>query len=334
MPTRTETQRGLDAMQVGPVDGSRFFDAVMDISGDCIKILDLDGRLQFMSSGGQRVMEVDDFARLRDAEWPTFFPETERAAVVAAIATARAGDIARFQSTANTAKGNRRWWDIVVSPIRDTTGAVTHLVSLSRDISAMKQAADDRDFLFREMQHRMKNALAVVQSVVNQTLRHSDDIAAAREEVTGRLAAIAAAHDLLVKDDWNATPLRALVNGAAGILARVEGRLDIQGPDLNVGPRTAQGLSLAFHELMTNAAKYGSLSVPDGRLAIRWSTEGNALAIDWEEAGGPPVAEPRNLGFGALLVTRALAAPQRTIEVVYAPEGLRWRFRAPLCDLD
>ncbi len=146
--------------------------------GDCIKILDLDGRLQFMSDGGKRVMEVENFSELKGCPWPDFWEGTGNIDASQAVATAKAGGIGRFKGAANTAKGNPRYWDVQVSPIVDDAGKPTHLLSISRDITeewrateALKDAIEQQALLTAELQHRIKNTLAIVSAIANQTMR-------------------------------------------------------------------------------------------------------------------------------------------------------------------
>ncbi len=123
------------ALEHDQVSASALLEAVLSASDDCIKILDLDGRLLFMSEGGKRVMEVDDFDALKGCPWPDFWADESNVAARTSIETAAAGRSARFTGSANTARGNKRFWDVQVLPLRDRDGKTTHLLSISRDIS-------------------------------------------------------------------------------------------------------------------------------------------------------------------------------------------------------
>jgi PAS domain-containing protein len=170
--------------------------SVLSGCGDCIKILDLDGRLQFMSEGGKRVMEVEDFGKLKGCPWPDLWAGAGNQEASAAVAKAKAGSVARFKGAANTAKGNSRYWDVQVSPILDEDGKPTHLLSISRDITdewranaELKEAMERQALLTGELQHRIKNTLAMVSAISNQTMR-GDSVKTAREAFEGRLVTL------------------------------------------------------------------------------------------------------------------------------------------------
>ena len=139
--------------------------------GDCIKVLDLEGRLQFMSDGGKRVMEVDDFSLLKGCPWPDFWVGEGNQQAIAAVEAAKAGETARFRGAANTARGNPRYWDVQVSPIFDDGGRPAHLLSISRDITEEWEAAQRERFLAEELVHRAKNAFTMVLAIAAQTFR-------------------------------------------------------------------------------------------------------------------------------------------------------------------
>ena len=161
---------------------------VLSGCGDCIKVLDLDGRLQFMSDGGKRVMEVDDFSVLKGCPWPGFWAGDGNRDALAAVEAAKAGKTARFRGAANTAKGNPRYWDVQVSPIYGSSGQVAQLLSISRDITEEWEAAQRERFLNEELEHRVKNTFAMVLSIANQTFR-GDANASPLEAYTARITA-------------------------------------------------------------------------------------------------------------------------------------------------
>ncbi|MBL8772322.1 MAG: PAS domain-containing protein [Phenylobacterium sp.] len=303
---------------------------LMSASHDCVKLIDREGRLQFMSEGGRRVMEVDDFALLRGVYWPDNFPEPGRTAAMAALAAAAAGEVGRFQAEAPTAKGTMKWWDVMVSPIRSGDGRVGHLLSISRDITDMKRIEAQHALLVQELQHRVKNTLSVVQSLVRQTLRAAPDPQAATALIDERLAAMAEAYELLFAAHWQSAPLRALTEATLRVPRIDPAQVELEGPDLMLASGVVLGFTLVLYELATNAMKYGALTSPGGRVSISWRPEGSKLIVDWVESGGPPVAAPQRLGFGSRLIQTALRGAGRKSEVSYAPDGLRWRFESPL----
>jgi hypothetical protein len=157
--------RELEAASPELVGNSELLRGVLDGCGDCIKVLDLDGRLQFMSEGGKRVMEVADFSALKGCPWPDFWPGEGSAQAAAAVETAKAGKTARFRGPANTAKGTPKYWDVQVSPIFGVDGEPAQLLSISRDITEEWEAAQRERFLTEELAHRAKNSFAMVLAI-------------------------------------------------------------------------------------------------------------------------------------------------------------------------
>lgn len=197
-------------------------------------------------------------------------------------------------------------------------------------VRAERAAAEERrTLLLGEMNHRIKNILAAVQAIANQTFRDG----ASREAFdafSSRLAAMATAHDLLVSECWESADLATTVQAAVSPF-NTDGpsRFDIAGPPVRVTAKAALSLSIAIHELCTNAAKYGALGVPDGRVIVRWAMEGDGesgeFRFSWSEKGGPPVSPPTRRGFGSRLIEGALAADlSASAEIGYQPDGVRF----------
>jgi two-component sensor histidine kinase len=156
-------------------------------------------------------------------------------------------------------------------------------------------------------------------------------MAEAREAFQQRLAALAAAHDLLTRESWEGATLDALVREALGLYDGGEARIVWDGPAVRLNPKAAVSLVMALHELSTNAAKYGALSVPEGRVRVSWTVDGNRLALEWSERGGPPVAPPARRGFGLRMIERALDADMAGgAKLDFDPAGLTCRIDATL----
>ena len=184
-----------------------------------------------------------------------------------------------------------------------------------------------------ELRHRIKNILAVVQSLVNQTLRDGVSITEAREILGGRLAAIGHAVDLLLSEAWDAASLDKLIRSAMTIGSEC---VRVSGPEVEIGSSSAMMLSILFHELECNAIKYGALSAGAGRVAVDWRIEGEdseRLVVNWTETGGPPTDAPAKQGFGTALVSKIALRLGGEAVAQFSPEGLRWRFSAPLASL-
>lgn len=198
---------------------------------------------------------------------------------------------------------------LTVSPVKDASGNIIGASKVARDISDRKRAEHLRDLLVHELNHRVKNILAIVQAMANQTFRDSRDTQEALRVFQGRLGALAAAHDLLVREDWEDVPLESLIRNVLEALGQ-GGRIEISGPSFVVGSRTATTLAIALHELCTNAMKYGSLSTPEGTVSLEWDFSdqaGGAMILSWQERGGPPISRPTHRGFGMLMLESALS---------------------------
>ncbi len=289
-------------------DSEAFMRGVLAASNDCIKVLDLDAKLTFMSEGGKRVMEVSDFNAVAGCPWPEFWEGVGNVAAKEAVASARAGVAAAFQGYADTMKGNRRYWDVQVSPILGADGKPERILSISRDITALKAAEEARAVLAQELAHRMKNSLAMVQAIVTQTLRQSKSMEEGRTAVSQRLSALGRAQDILTRSDFTEADIHEVVAAAIEPHRIAEDRIAWSGAPLTLSSQRALGLSLAIHELATNAAKYGALSNETGRVAMSWHVVDGGFRFDWIESGGPPVAPPGARGFGSKLIERIVAS--------------------------
>jgi two-component sensor histidine kinase len=192
-------------------------------------------------------------------------------------------------------------------PLHDASGEVIGAVNTLVDISHRKAHEERQRLLINELNHRVKNTLATVQSIAQQSLRGcpGEHI----EWFLGRLIALSEAHDVLTSQGWQGASIRELLGRVIAPLRSPEQhRFVISGPDLFLSPRMALSLSMALHELCANAAKYGALSAPEGRVLITWSIADNGrLRLRWEEQDGPSVQAPMSKGFGSRLITRGVA---------------------------
>jgi two-component sensor histidine kinase len=318
--------------------------AVLAQCSDRIEILDLEGRLQFMSEGAKRIMEVDDFSKLKGSWWSDSWTGTGKVQANEAVEAARQGKMAHFRSAGDTAKGNSRYWDVRVFPMPGTDGKPLRLLSISRDITSewraaaeLKEATERRTILTDELQHRIKNTLAMVGAIANQTMR-GDDVGAARQAFNERLVTLSHAHDILTQTSWLSAPIREVVEGALAPHRTGEGRIQVGGPDLRLDPKQALALALAVNELATNAVKYGALSNGTGVVAVSWlTTNGEAVpkfAFNWNESGGPCVTTPSRTGFGSRLIERVLTNDfGAQVRICYAASGVICEFVAPLANL-
>jgi PAS domain S-box-containing protein len=324
----------LNAAGEGLAGNEDLLRSVLAGCGDCIKILDLEGRLRFMSEGGKQIMEVEDFSKVKGRPWPDFWDGAGKQDAARAVVAARSGQTTRFRGLANTAKGTSRFWDVQVSPIFSSEGKPSYLLCISRDVTEewratneLKEASERQAMLTGELQHRIRNTLAMVGAIANQTMR-GDNVAAARDAFSARLMILGKAHDILTQTSWTGAPIQEVVEAALAPHRTGDRRIHFSGPDIQLGPKPALALALAAHELATNAVKYGALST-SGQVDIVWSNSeygsGTGFRFTWTESGGPPVVEPSQSekGFGSRLIERVLSndfgGEARTF---YRPGGL------------
>jgi two-component sensor histidine kinase len=184
--------------------------------------------------------------------------------------------------------------------------------ALRQALIAREESQRHQQQLINELNHRVKNSLAIVQSMASQTLRRDDVPASARDAFTARLVAFAQAHDLLTNENWDGAELSAVLGVVSEVFASDhKARIVLNGPPTRLNPGQALALSMAVHELGTNALKYGALSNDDGHVEVEWKVapepKGARLKLRWKEVGGPNVEKPANTGFGTRLIERGLA---------------------------
>lgn len=219
---------------------------------------------------------------------------------------------------------------------RNADGAPLLVFGVSYDISERKAGEERQRLLLRELNHRVKNTLATVQALATQTVRHAARPAEFLAAFNGRLQALGAAHSLLSDREWRGIGIAELVRREVQPFDDIQRpRIAISGRDALLTPDQALGLGLVLHELASNALKYGSLSVPDGRVEIGWRFEGRGarrrIVLTWREHGGPPVAAPARQGFGSILIRRSLAKVlDSEVTHDFLPEGVAARISMPL----
>lgn len=223
---------------------------------------------------------------------------------------------------------SKYWYDLYVEPLRDLSGNTVGLTGAVVDVTDRKMNEQHLRLLTREITHRSKNLLAVIQAMARQTARHAGSIDEFVEQFSARLQALALSHDLLVQESWHGASLNDMVRSQLGHhLDRENSQVAVEGTDVFLKPEAAQNIGLALHELSTNAAKYGALSVPEGHVSIAWARRpieaGGGFELTWRERGGPPVSPPKNRGFGSLVIERNLSrALDGEVKVEFAPAGL------------
>ncbi len=243
------------------------------------------------------------------------------------------GGTTRHELDVVARSGKLLHWEINSTLTLDPAGKPVGLHAIARDDTERRRAEERQRLLANELNHRVKNTLALVQGLALQSFKDGRDMAEAGEAFQQRLAALAAAHDLLTRESWEGATLGELVREALGVYEGPEARIDWAGPPVRLNPKAAVSLVMALHELCTNAAKYGALSRPEGHVTVRWEVAADRLTIEWRERGGPPVAAPARRGFGFRMIERALAADLAgAARIEFQSQGLVCRIEASLAD--
>jgi PAS domain S-box-containing protein len=224
-----------------------------------------------------------------------------------------------------------RWHDHHIEPLRNDAGEIVGLTCAAIDVTERKESEAHLRLLMRELTHRSKNLLAVIQGMARQTARHAGSVEGFLNQFGDRLQALAASHDLLVRESWYGASLRELIQSQLGAyIGNAEKQVAIDGPPTALKPEAAQNLGLALHELAVNAAKFGALSLPGGRVSINWTLQDHVLTIEWREQNGPKVKIRRKRGFGSMVIERNLArALDAKVDMAFEPDGLRCHIVIP-----
>jgi two-component sensor histidine kinase len=220
-----------------------------------------------------------------------------------------------------------------IDAVRDAGGNIVGAINCFQDISERKQAEERANILTREVDHRAKNLLALVQATVHLT--QADTAAEFKAAIQGRLQALSNAHTLLAESRWTGAKLSTLVTEELHPYRPKEtSRADIGGPEIVLEPQSAQSIAMVLHELTTNAVKYGALSTPKGRLRVEWSNGGTDLVIRWSETNGPPVKPPRHQGFGTRVVNQVIHGELNgKVRFDWHPDGLACEIAIPAARL-
>lgn len=307
--------------------------AIVASSGDAIMSIDLDGTVRTWNSAAEELFGYS-------AEEIVGKPKTlivpadhideyyeQRTRIVA-------GEIIHAETVRKKKDGTRVHVRLNAAPVYKADGKIIAISSIIHDITSRKEDESHRQFLTRELAHRSKNQLAIVQSIANQTGRNAKSVPEFVATFTSRLKSLAVSHELLVSRDWLDGPLRELVKLqlSAFVDDHVKDRIDVSGPHVIVSATAAQAIGLALHELATNAVKYGALSEPQGRIKLHWSVKDDRLSIDWIEEGGPKIEKPpEQTGFGSRVIeTMAASTVSGKANIDYHRDGLRWHLEFDL----
>ncbi len=301
--------------------------AIVESSQDAIIGHDLGGLVTSWNGGAERLLGTPAGAAvgrpmpalLRDAlpfDWPRLLAMLDASEHPPS-----------FECAGTAGNGRQVELSVTISPVRQADGRVAGVSVVARDIGARRAAEQKATLLLGELDHRVKNILAIVSAVISQTLKTTASPEAFAAEVGGRVQAIAKAHSLLTQSGQGEVSLRAILQTELAPYDQAGGRLAVTGPDVMLTPKAGLALAMAVHELASNAAKYGGLSTAAGRLAVACDIAPGAgaslLTLTWAETGGPAVSKPIRRGFGTTLIERALAHElDAEVDRQFLPEGL------------
>ena len=318
-----------------PARLQRILDSIKDYA---IITLDREGRVASWNRGAERLLGYTEDEILGHSGDIFFTPE-DRASGAPEREMQLAEDMGRATNERWHLRkdGSRFWGSGLMLPVSD--GEPDAYLKIFRDNTEVRRAAERQALLIDELNHRVKNTLAIVQSMAMQTLRSCPSSADAREALEARLVSLAKAHDILTSGQWRGGDLGELVTSslAAYSGASGTGRIQIRGEPVRLCPKALLALSMAVHELATNATKYGALSNESGHVQIAWDlgeTVPGRFRFEWKELGGPPVEPPRKRGFGSRLVEEGLGQDiAAEVHLRFASEGLECTIEAPVKEI-
>ncbi len=315
------------------------FRGVFENAGTGIAITDLQGRLQSCNPAYSAMLGYSE-EELRALNFSTLVHPEDREANIAKIGPLIAEELSSFEvfNRYLGKDGAVLWVHKHVSLLYDAAGRPTGIVALVTDLTERKRRENQINLLLREVNHRAKNMLALVQAIARQTA--ANDPQNFVERFGERVRSLAASQDLLVKAEWKGVDLGELICSQLAHFKDLIGRrIALRGPQLFISAAAAQTIGMALHELATNAGKYGALSAGEGRIAVDWALGGDEgdsarFSLSWREQGGPPVTAPKQSGFGSTVIgPMAKMSLDADIELSYAPEGLLWRLECPAANV-
>lgn len=302
-----------------------------------------DGRFDYFNRRWSEFTGRTAGATLGDSETkagflPLVHPDDRASAAAAWDQSLAHGAPLEIEYRLRRSDGVYHWFLSRAVPVRDDTGQVLLWLGTCTDIEDQKQAEARQRLLLHELNHRVKNTLSSIQAIACLTFRADQDVTIGLESFQARLIALSQAHDLLIRSHWQGATLGDVAESSlAPFRDAAAGRLTVAGAELALPPKAVLALSLAFHELATNAAKYGALSVATGQVAVTWQTEdrqGNqqrCVRLAWVETGGPPVVAPSRRGFGLRVIEWGLAGElMGVVTLDFAPTGVQCYLIFPL----
>ena len=312
---------------------SAWLSAIVASSDDAIVGKTLEGIITSWNEGAKRIFGYDESEIIGQSITRIIPPELidEEARILGQLKQGKR--IEHFETVRLTKDGRRVNLSLTVSPVRDNSGKLIGASKVGRDVTERKRAEETRQLLLNELSHRVKNTLATVQSIARQSLHRAKSPADFVSKFSARVQALATAHSLLTQNTWLGAEMSELVRDQLQLGVSDDTRISCSGPRITLDPQAALHLALVLHELGTNSRKYGSLSVPGGRLSISWAIKmngGRNIAIEWKERDGPAVHAPSEQGFGTMLIEHSLQADGGTASIGYEADGLTCHIKFPL----
>lgn len=306
--------------------------AIVESSDDAIISKDLAGIITSWNDGAERLFGYTA-EEIIGKSITLLIPDDRQGEEPDILARLRNGErVEHFETIRRRKDGSLVDLSLTISPIRDEHGGIVGASKIARDITDRKAVESLRQTLVGELKHRLKNTLSTVLAIARQSFRGHEADSPDYQKFEARLLALANGHDLITREAWESAELADVVAQLLTSYGRT--RFEIEGPDLRLSPKSALTLTLALHELATNAAKYGALSVPHGQVSIRWNIEHAdtpRLLFRWQERNGPAVSPPTRRGFGSQLIERALGLELKgKVRIIYDPAGVICEIVAPL----
>jgi PAS domain S-box-containing protein len=308
----------------------RWLASIVESSDDAIVSKNLDGIIRSWNKGAERVFGYTAEEAI-GRPITIVIPQDRHSEEVEILTRIRRGErIDHFETVRQRKHGSLIVVSLTVSPVKNAEGKIVGASKVARDITQQKRNQEQIAILAREAEHRSKNLLATVQAAVN--LSQADTSEALKLAIRGRVQALANVHSLFVKTRWVGADLATIASQELSAYSEKDtGRLRIAGPPVLLEPDAAQAVAVVLHELATNAVKYGALSVTGGNVDLGWSRNGNGkLNLRWQEAGGPPVQEPKHKGFGSRVIARMISQLKGKAHFDWRREGLVCEITLPM----
>ena len=307
--------------------------AIVRSSEDAIISTTVDGTITYWSSGAAKLYDYNEKEMVGQSIMSIIPPDAHDEERLVQDRVLRDEHIENYETDRLTKDGRRVTISLNISPVRDKTGNNIGIARVGRDVTERKAAEQVQSLLMGELNHRVKNTLATVQAIANQSIRLAKDPEVFVRSFGGRLQALARAHTLLTENSWQGTDLLVLVRDQLLLGDAEHKQINYSGPSVSLDAQSALHLALVLHELGTNARKYGSLSSANGQLGISWTVkneENRKLYFHWKERGGPTVSVPSRQGFGTTLIEKSLLAHGGKVLIEFAGDGLSCEIILPL----